>query len=57
VVTETCSRRSYVGNQGGARQRVTGDLPQRLLSGVAAQIGDVIEAKIYDGLTPVTMTL
>ena len=37
--------------------RIAGDLAQRALPRLATQIGDVVEAESYDGLTPVTMTL
>ena len=57
VVTETLTRRGDVGDQRGVGQPEVGDFAQRPLSRVAAQICDVVEAELYDGLTPVTMTL
>ena len=57
VVTEGCSRRSDVGDQRGVGQPIACDFAQRALPRLAPQIGDVIQTKRYDGLTPVTMTL
>jgi hypothetical protein len=57
TLTETRTRRSDVGNQSSRLQAQVGDIAQRLPAGVAAQIGDVVESKPYDGLTPVTITL
>jgi hypothetical protein len=57
VVTETRTHRGDVGNQGGVSELEVSDFAQRPLSCVATQIGDVIETEIYDGLTPVTITL
>jgi hypothetical protein len=54
---ETLTRGSDIGDQGGGRQRQVSDFAQRLPSDVALQIGDVVEPEIYDGLTPVTITL
>jgi hypothetical protein len=33
------------------------DVAERLRPGLASQIGDRVEVELYDGLTPVTMTL
>ena len=60
AVTELPSYRSDVGDPGRIRQPVAVDIAQRLRSRLAAQIGDGFEAEseaIYDGLTPVSMTL
>jgi hypothetical protein len=57
MFTELRSYRGDVGQPGGIRKPVTVDNAQRLLPCVAAQIGDGAAAEIYDGLTPVTMTL
>ena len=57
TLTERCSRRGDVGDQRGVGQPVAVDLAQRPLPASLTQIGDVVEAEIYDGLTPVTMTL
>lgn len=57
VHTETFTRPSDIGDQGGIGQRARGDLAQRLRSGAAAQVTDVLEAELQDGLTPVTITL
>ena len=46
-----------VAEPGGLRQSVAADNTQRVLPCVAAQICDGVRAEIYDGLTPVTMTL
>ena len=43
--------------QRGVGQPIVGDLAQRLRPGLAAQVSDVGDAELYDGLTPVTMTL
>ena len=51
------TRRSDIGYQRLIGQRIVGDLAQRPLPRVATQICDVVDAKSYDGLTPVTMTL
>jgi hypothetical protein len=56
-ITETLTRGSDIGDQSGGRQRQVGDIAQRLPSDVALQIRNVIEPEIYDGLTPVTITL
>ena len=57
VIAELPSYRSDIGDPRRIRQPVAVDIAQRLRSRLAAQIGDRIEAEIYDGLTPVTMTL
>ena len=57
MVAELPSYRGDVGNPRRIGQPVAVDVAQRLRSRLAAQIGDGIEAEIYDGLTPVTMTL
>ena len=57
TVTELPSYRSDVGDPGRVRQPVAVDVAQRLRSRLAPQIGDGFKAEIYDGLTPVTMTL
>jgi hypothetical protein len=54
---ETPAGRGDVGDQRGVGQPVPGNLAQRLLPRLAEQIADVVDAEIYDGLTPVTMTL
>ena len=57
AISETLTRRSDVGDEGGIGEPEASDLTQRLRACFAAQIGDVVEAEIYDGLTPVTITL
>jgi hypothetical protein len=57
VLAELRSYRTDVGDAARIGQPVAVDIAQRLRSGVAVQIGDGIKAEIYDGLTPVTMTL
>ena len=57
ALTERCSCRSDIGDQRGIGQPVAVDHAQRPLPRLATQIGDVVKAEIYDGLTPVTMTL
>ena len=57
TIAERCSHRSDVGDQRGVGQPIAGDFTQRALPRLASQIGDIVEAEIYDGLTPVTMTL
>ena len=52
-----CTHGGDVGDERGVAQPMRGDFAQRPLSCVATQIRDVIETEIYDGLTPVTMTL
>jgi hypothetical protein len=54
---ERCSRRSDIGHQGGVGESVFCELVERTLPRVAAQIGDVAEPELYDGLTPVIITL
>jgi hypothetical protein len=56
-IAETFTRPSDVGNQGGRTQAQGGNVAQRLPADIAAQIGDVVGSEIYDGLTPVTITL
>ena len=36
---------------------MTRNIAERLRPGLATQIGDRVEVELYDGLTPVTMTL
>jgi hypothetical protein len=55
--TETPTCPGDVGDQRGVGELQTGDVAQCLRADVATQIGDVVEAEIYDGLTPVTITL
>jgi hypothetical protein len=55
--TETLTRRSDIGDQGSGRQRQVSDFGQRLPPDVTLQIGDVVKSEVYDGLTPVTITL
>ena len=57
MIAELPSYRRDVGDAGGVGQPVAVDLAQRVGTRFAAQIGDVGETEIYDGLTPVTMTL
>jgi hypothetical protein len=56
-LTESPTRRSDVGDQRGRSEPQVCDVAQRMAARVAAQIGDVVESKTYDGLTPVTITL
>ncbi|BBY90858.1 hypothetical protein MGALJ_05270 [Mycobacterium gallinarum] len=55
--TETLTRRGDIGDQCGIGEPQVSDFAQRLLADGAAQVLDVVEPKIYDGLTPVTITL
>ena len=55
--TESRSYRVDVGNPRGVAQLVAIDVAERLRSRLAAQIADRVDGEIYDGLTPVTMTL
>ena len=57
VVAETRTRRSDIGDQRLIGEAIIGDLTQRPLSRVAAQICDVVKPEGYDGLTPVIITL
>ena len=58
VPAELPSYRGDVGNPGRISQPVAIDIAQRLARfRLAAQIGDGIQSEIYDGLTPVSMTL
>jgi hypothetical protein len=57
TVAELPSYGGDVGNTGRFGQPVAVDVAERLRSGLAAQIGDRVEVELYDGLTPVTMTL
>jgi hypothetical protein len=57
VVTETPTGRGDVGDERGVGQPVAGDLAQRILARLGPQIRDVVKTEIYDGLTPVTITL
>jgi hypothetical protein len=57
TLAERCSRRSDVGDERGVGQPISGHLAQRPLPRLATQIGDGFKVEIYDGLTPVTMTL
>jgi hypothetical protein len=57
VITELSSYRSDVGDAGRIREPVLLDIAQRLCARLAAQKGDGVKVEIYDGLTPVTMTL
>ncbi|MDT5014626.1 MAG: hypothetical protein QOD39_786 [Mycobacterium sp.] len=57
ALTETVARRTDIGDKRGPGQWIVGDLTKRLRSGLTVQIGDVVYAEGYDGLTPVTITL
>lgn len=57
MVTETPAGRGDVGDERGIGQPVARDPAQRVLACLGPQISDVVETEIYDGLTPVTMTL
>ena len=57
MLAELRSYRNDVAESGAFGQPVVVDNAQRLLPCVAAQISDGGQAEIYDGLTPVTMTL
>ncbi len=57
MLTELCSDGGDVGDAGGLREPVAVDIAQRLRSRVTAQECNGAKAEIYDGLTPVTMTL
>jgi hypothetical protein len=57
VFPEKPTRRIDIGYQRGIAQPVARDLAQRRNAGIAAQIGNVVEAERYDGLTPVIITL
>jgi hypothetical protein len=56
-LTETPTRPSDVGDQRGVGELKTGNVAQRLRAFGAPQIADIGEPEIYDGLTPVTITL
>ena len=56
-VAESCSYRGDVGNPRGVAQLIAIDVVERLRSRLTAQIADGVDVEIYDGLTPVTMTL
>lgn len=57
MLAELLSDRGDVGEAGGVGQPVAVDVAQRLRTRRAAEVGDGSGAEIYDGLTPVTMTL
>jgi hypothetical protein len=57
VLTETLAGRGDIGDERGVVQTVAGDLAQCVRTRLGPQISDVAETEIYDGLTPVTMTL
>ena len=57
TITELLTRRGDVGNQRGIGESEAVDLAQVPRARVGPQVGDVVETKRYDGLTPVTMTL
>jgi hypothetical protein len=57
MIAEPPSDGSDIGNTGGIRQPVAVDIAQRLRSSLAAQIADDVKVEIYDGFTPVSMTL
>jgi hypothetical protein len=57
ALAELPSYEGDVGEPGDVCQPVAVDVAQRLRSRVAAQICDGVSVEIYDGLTPVTMTL
>jgi hypothetical protein len=56
-VAELPSYRCDVGHPTRIGQLVAIDIVQGLATGPAAQISDKLEVEIYDGLTPVIMTL
>jgi hypothetical protein len=56
-VTESRSDRGNVGDARRIRQFMTRNIAKRLGPGLATQIADRVEVELYDGLTPVTMTL
>jgi hypothetical protein len=57
VVAEPRPRRRDVVDPGGVDQRISGDLTKRRRTLFRPQIGDILEAEIQDGLTPVTIAL
>ena len=57
MVTELPSYRGDVRHPGRVCKPVAVDITERLRSRLATQIGDGTGGEIYDGLTPVTMTL
>jgi hypothetical protein len=57
TLTETVTRRGDVGEQRGVCEPKPVDLVQVPRTRVGPQVGDIVEAERYDGLTPVTMTL
>jgi hypothetical protein len=57
VVAELLSYRCDVGNPARIGQPVATDVAQCLRTRSAAQISDKLQVEIYDGLTPVIMTL
>lgn len=57
TVTELPSYRGDVGDARRVCQFMARDLAERLGSGLATQIGDRVEIELYDGFTPVSITL
>jgi hypothetical protein len=57
TLVEKPSKGGGVGNPRAVGQRIGGDCAQRLDAGRRRQVGDVVERKPQDGLTPVTITL
>ena len=56
-LAESRSGRADLGDQRSIGELIPGDLVQRGAPFRAAQVGHIVEAERYDGLTPVTMTL
>jgi hypothetical protein len=56
-VTESRSDSGNVGDARRIRQFMTRNIAERCGPGLATQIADRVEVELYDGLTPVTMTL
>ena len=57
MLAELLPYRGDVGDACGVGQPVTVHIAKRLRTRRAAEIGDGSGAEIYDGFTPVTMTL
>ena len=56
-LAESRSGRADLGDQRSIGELIPSDLVQRGAPFRAAQVGHIVEAERYDGLTPVTMTL
>lgn len=57
AVTELPSYRGDVGEPRSICQFIACEVAERLGSGLATQVGDRVEVELYDGLTPVSITL